>query len=72
LPQIGDLIRLTFWKTHMCESPRLFADWHFSTSAEMPRLRPRENDDLGGPYPQAVVNGLGFTTLYSKGYNINS
>jgi hypothetical protein len=26
LPQIGDLIRLTFWKTHMCESPRLFAD----------------------------------------------
>jgi len=38
----------------------------------MPRLRPRENDDLGGPYPQAVVNGLGFTTLYSKGYNINS
>ena len=28
-----------FWKTHMlwCESPsRLLADWHFSTSAEMP------------------------------------
>ena len=50
----------------------------------MPRLRPRENDAAGTLSGQMIWVGLiprqlfmalgclGFTTLYSKGYNINS